>query len=575
MPDDGNKLMQIERGIDRQVAGAMEIARTGGGFGVVAPRNVGELMEFAKMMAVSGVCVRPFLRGNPGACLAITMQAMKWGADPFAVANKAYLVKNKSGDEQLAYEAQLVHAVINTSPALTRRLRARYEGEGQDRRCTIIGYVVGEDEPLEYPSPPIKQIGVKNSPLWVSDPDQQLHYYSARAWARRHLPEILLGIYTPDEFQGQTIELEPQPEPRRQDFAPPEHLRETGRYYDVTDLDGEVHTFSDPHKSVAALRVVLSDASRRDAEALDEVWELNDGLIGDLDERLRSELAGEYTELRDRVIETAQRAVEAQVRASSARIATEREVPGIKSNSGPVFRGDENSQQQVQSAISRGEISPNAARQRTAELSQEPPELAEAADPELTGDDAELDALDRAARVDHELSPPSEQTSQRATSSPAAAEHPEQGEGATSPQPSPARDERAADPTTVRDAPRATNVGRGSETSRVQMEADQANSAVGRGQTATSGASPSDGAEVRKSALIPIPLKGGTGKPDHRTWAVALFLPKVRRQTDGNELAWLLGDNAEAVEICRNGGLSSDDLREFEAAIKAAWERCE
>jgi hypothetical protein len=474
MPDDGNKLMQIERGIDRHVADAIEIARTGGGFGVVAPRNVGELMEFAKMMAVSGICVRPNFRGNPGACLAITMQAMKWGADPFAVCNKAYVVKNKSNEEQIAYEAQLVHAIVNSSPILQRRLRPHYEGQGQDRSCRIVGYIVGEDEPFEYESPPIKQINPKNSPLWQSDPDQQLFYFSVRGWARRHVPDILMGIYTPDEFHGQTIELEPEPEPRREDFAPPEHLRESGRYYDVTDLDGEVHAFTDPHKATAALRVVLSDASRRDAEALDEAWEMNDGLISGLDERLRSELAGEYTELRDRVLETAQRAAEAAKR-------------------------------------------------------QEIPDQAEAADPELTGDDAELDALDRAARVDHELSPPSEQTSQAGFRSVAApVERPEQGEVSLSPQPSPAR----------------------------------------------GGASPAAEAEERKSTLIPLPLKGGTGKPDHRTWAVALFLPKVRRQTSGDDLAWLMGDNAEAIEACRNGGLGTDDLREFEAAIKAAWERC-
>jgi len=41
---------------------------------------------------------------------------------------------------------------------------------------------------------------VKNSPLWKSDPDQQLGYYSARSWARRHFPELLLGVYTQEEM---------------------------------------------------------------------------------------------------------------------------------------------------------------------------------------------------------------------------------------------------------------------------------------------------------------------------------------------------------------------------------------
>ncbi len=539
MPDDGNKLMQIERGIDRQMANSMTIAHRGGG-AVVMPTSMGELLEFSKLMSVSGICIRPAFRGNPGACLALTMQAMKWGADPFAVANKAYVTKSsRTGEETIAYEAQLVHAIVNSSPVLKQRLRPHYEGQGQDRTCRIVGYIVGEDEAFEYESPPIKQINPKNSPLWQSDTDQQLFYYSVRAWARRHVPEILLGIYTPDEFQGQTIEMEPQPEPRRQDFVPPRHLQETGRYYDVCDLDGEVHAFSDPHKAAAALRVVLGEGARRDIEVFDAAWDHNRSMLEKLDPKLMAELGTDYADLRERVIETARRSAAEVVR-----------------------------------------------RHQAAAARNETPDPAEAGDPERNPDDVGAEAVGTApatasggsegeAETRRTAAAETEQPSQ-AGSPPVAApvERPEQGGGATSPQPSPARDERAADPTTALDAQRATNAGRGLETSRAQMEGDQANSVAGRGQTATSGASPFDGAEDRKSMLIPLPLNGGTGKPDHRRWALALLLPKVRRQMDGNELAWLLGDNAEAVEACRTGGLAGDDLRELEATIKAAWERC-
>jgi len=67
-------------------------------------------------------------------------------------------------------------------------------------QCKVTATFKGEDEPQEYTSPKVRDIKVKNSPLWVSDPQQQLGYYSVRAWVRRHCPDVLLGVYAPDEI---------------------------------------------------------------------------------------------------------------------------------------------------------------------------------------------------------------------------------------------------------------------------------------------------------------------------------------------------------------------------------------
>ncbi len=42
-------------------------------------------------------------------------------------------------------------------------------------------------------------ITVKNSPLWKVNVELQLAYHTTRSWARLYAPEVLLGIYTPDE----------------------------------------------------------------------------------------------------------------------------------------------------------------------------------------------------------------------------------------------------------------------------------------------------------------------------------------------------------------------------------------
>ena len=45
------------------------------------------------------------------------------------------------------------------------------------------------------------QVGsVRNSPLWVSDPRQQLAYLAIKRWSRLYTPDVILGVYTPDEI---------------------------------------------------------------------------------------------------------------------------------------------------------------------------------------------------------------------------------------------------------------------------------------------------------------------------------------------------------------------------------------
>lgn len=186
-------LERIEAKLDKTVAGAVAISDSVGG---VLFTSMAEVMEFAKLLSLAGTAVPKHLRGNPGGCLAVTIQALEWRMSPVAVANKSYEV-----NDRIAYEAQLIHAVIEARAPLKGRLRGTYTGEGVERSCTVTGHMKGELEPLEYTSPTIAKIKVKNSPLWTADPDQQLWYYATRSWARRYCPDVLLGIYGEDELR--------------------------------------------------------------------------------------------------------------------------------------------------------------------------------------------------------------------------------------------------------------------------------------------------------------------------------------------------------------------------------------
>ncbi|HAU5608259.1 recombinase RecT [Citrobacter koseri] len=98
---------------------------------------LGQLQSFAGLMAQSVVTVPAHLAGKPADCMAIVMQAMQWGMNPYAVAQKTHLVNG-----QLGYEAQLVNAVITSSSAIHGRFHYRYGGDWE--RCTRTKEVTRE-----------------------------------------------------------------------------------------------------------------------------------------------------------------------------------------------------------------------------------------------------------------------------------------------------------------------------------------------------------------------------------------------------------------------------------------------
>lgn len=169
------------------------------------------------MMAISGQAIPKHLRDNPGGCLAITIQAREWAMSPFAVANKSYCV-----NDRISYEAQLVSAVILRRAPIQGRFSIQYFGEGDKRSCRV-SVKTNDGEIVEYQTPEIGKIPVKNSPLWKADPDQQLSYYAQRSLCRRHFPDVLLGVYTQDEIEQAPPMRNVTPEPRQivDPFQPP------------------------------------------------------------------------------------------------------------------------------------------------------------------------------------------------------------------------------------------------------------------------------------------------------------------------------------------------------------------
>lgn len=159
-----------------------------------APR-MQALMDFANMMAKSAVTVPEHLRGKPSDCMAIAMQAIRWGMDPFVVAQKTHIVSGKLG-----YEAQLVNAVVQSSNAIVGSFHYEFQGSGNDLQCRVGAVLRNESEITWGEWLRCGDVQTKNSPLWKVNPKQQLGYLQVKNWARLYCPGAILGVYTPEEL---------------------------------------------------------------------------------------------------------------------------------------------------------------------------------------------------------------------------------------------------------------------------------------------------------------------------------------------------------------------------------------
>ncbi|HLP99174.1 MAG TPA: recombinase RecT [Sideroxyarcus sp.] len=172
--------------------------------------NMERVESLARAMASSKVTVPKHLQGNEGDCTAIVLQSMNWGMNPFAVAQKTHIVNGALG-----YEAQLVNAVVQTSGAIKGRFHYQYEGEGSKMKCRVGAVIAGESEITWGEWLENGEVTTRNSPLWKTNPKQQLGYLQVKNWARAYCPSAILGVYTTDELQDVPMkDLNDAPKPR-------------------------------------------------------------------------------------------------------------------------------------------------------------------------------------------------------------------------------------------------------------------------------------------------------------------------------------------------------------------------
>jgi hypothetical protein len=236
------------------------------GNNALTPTSMESAIQLAEMMA-RGKLVPQHLHNSPGDCLMVIEASMRWQMSPFAVAQCTSVIQGK-----LMFEGKLVAAALNASGILSARLDYDFSGANGQRAVTVRGTLKGETKPREVT---VFLADAKTSNgMWTKQPDQQLVYAATRVWARRHAPEVMLGVYAPEEFDraepfdGVTVDHEaPSPAPLRAAAAPtPRAARK------VADIQAEdaYSPAETPHdKWMAKLRAAM-DATTS-AEGAEEV----------------------------------------------------------------------------------------------------------------------------------------------------------------------------------------------------------------------------------------------------------------------------------------------------------------
>ncbi len=189
---------------------------------------LGQLTAFANLMADSQVTVPAHLAGKPADCMAIVMQAMQ------RCTRTQEITRDKNGK--------------NGKYTVTERVRG-WTDEDEIGLFVQVGAILRGESEITWGEPLyLSGVVTRNSPLWVSNPKQQIAYLGVKYWARLYCPEVILGVYSPDEVE--------QREEREINPAPVQRMS-------VQEITSEVSTRTSAQESAANVDAVADDLRER------------------------------------------------------------------------------------------------------------------------------------------------------------------------------------------------------------------------------------------------------------------------------------------------------------------------
>jgi hypothetical protein len=111
--------------------------------------------------------------------------AYEWYGPWEKIIGKTKVVKVEAKADKKAYEFRVPDYSMADENGLGIRVSATLKGEAAPRVLDLL----------------LVQASVRNSPLWATDPKQQLAYLAVKRWTRLYAPDVILGVYSPDELE--------------------------------------------------------------------------------------------------------------------------------------------------------------------------------------------------------------------------------------------------------------------------------------------------------------------------------------------------------------------------------------
>lgn len=173
-------------------------------------KMIDNLNAFAGYMATGDLMTPEHFKGKPADCFMLSMQALQWGMNPISVASQAFPINGR-----LSYGAPLVIAIIlqsgmveprpHFSPAGDWSKKGRLNGnrfENESGLGVRVGFkFIGDSSPTYSETIYLSDQIVRNSPLWKSDPYQQLCYVGAKRWSNLYMPGATMGLHIESDSQ--------------------------------------------------------------------------------------------------------------------------------------------------------------------------------------------------------------------------------------------------------------------------------------------------------------------------------------------------------------------------------------
>lgn len=195
-------------------------------------------------------------------------RALQWGVDPIALIAESFVVGGK-----LDFQGKVIIAVVNRLGGLRSNLSFEYEGQGEDLTVIVTGTLKNETTPrtvrLEYRKAVTKDNNGKINEQWTKDVESKLAYSGAKKWARRHTPEVILGLFSEDDEPAPAVDgtVHSQPAANYQESPALPSPQSTARSMYESRI-GQTQTKADLERIVDKIKAevpkVLSDQDKKD-----------------------------------------------------------------------------------------------------------------------------------------------------------------------------------------------------------------------------------------------------------------------------------------------------------------------